>query len=90
MATESPALISGTTGTSGNGTATSELSTKVSLATSAADKLRGSTRTRSLSVPLAISFPTLPLTPGQSYVWQFRVDERSRDEWRAGFFVRSG
>jgi hypothetical protein len=44
----------------------------------------------SLSVPLAISFPTLPLTPGQSYVWQLRIDDRSRDDWRAGFFVRSG
>jgi hypothetical protein len=43
-----------------------------------------------LSVPLAISFPTLPLTPGQSYVWQFRIDDRSRHDWRAGFFVRSG
>ena len=43
----------------------------------------------SLSVPLAISFPTLPLATGQSYVWQLRIDDRSRDEWRAGFFVRA-
>lgn len=43
----------------------------------------------SLSVPLAISFPTLPLATGHSYVWQLRIDDRSRDEWRAGFFVRA-
>ena len=42
-----------------------------------------------LSVPLAINFATLPLRPGRSYVWQLRIDERSRDEWRAGFFVRA-
>jgi hypothetical protein len=42
-----------------------------------------------LSVPLAINFATLPLRPGRSYVWQLRIDDRSRDEWRAGFFVRA-
>jgi len=42
-----------------------------------------------LSVPLAINFPTLPLVPGRSYVWQLRIDDRSRAEWRAGFFVRA-
>ncbi|HEX7094972.1 MAG TPA: hypothetical protein VF183_03755 [Acidimicrobiales bacterium] len=41
-----------------------------------------------LSVPLAINFPTLPLLPGRSYVWQLRIDDRTRAEWRAGFFVR--
>jgi hypothetical protein len=43
-----------------------------------------------LPVPLAINFSTLPLQPGRSYVWQLRIDDRSRDEWRAGFFVRAG
>jgi hypothetical protein len=42
-----------------------------------------------LTVPLAINFGTLPLQPGRSYVWQLRIDERSRDEWRATFFVRA-
>jgi hypothetical protein len=42
-----------------------------------------------LPVPLAINFSTLPLHPGRSYVWQLRIDERSRDEWRAAFFVRT-
>jgi hypothetical protein len=43
-----------------------------------------------LPVPLAINFSTLPLQTGRSYVWQLRIDDRSRDEWRAGFFVRAG
>jgi hypothetical protein len=42
-----------------------------------------------LPVPLAINFATLPLQPGRSYVWQLRIDDRSRDEWRAAFFVRA-
>jgi hypothetical protein len=43
-----------------------------------------------LCVPLAINFATLPLQPGHSYVWQLRIDDRSRPEWRAGFHVRAG
>ena len=42
-----------------------------------------------LGVPLAINFSTLPVQAGQSYVWQLRIDDRSRPEWRAGFHVRT-
>jgi hypothetical protein len=41
-----------------------------------------------LGVPLAISFTTLPVQPGRSYVWQLRIDDRSRPDWRVGFHVR--
>ncbi|HEV8298886.1 MAG TPA: hypothetical protein VGQ20_16385 [Acidimicrobiales bacterium] len=42
-----------------------------------------------LGVPLAINFTTLPVHPGRSYVWQLRIDDRSRPDWRAGFHVRA-
>ena len=42
-----------------------------------------------LAVPLAISFATLPVSPGSSYVWQLQIDGRSRPEWRIAFHVRA-
>lgn len=42
-----------------------------------------------LSVPLAINFPTIPLTPGRSYNWQLSIDEATRVDWRQGFHVRA-
>lgn len=42
-----------------------------------------------LSVPLAINFPTLPLTPGRSYTWQLSIDDATRVDWRQGFHVRA-
>ena len=42
-----------------------------------------------LTVPLAISFATLPVTPGSSYVWQLQIDGYSHPEWRIPFHVRA-
>ncbi len=41
-----------------------------------------------LSVPLAITFPTLPVQPGQSYTWQLSIDETAEADWRQSFHVR--
>ncbi len=41
-----------------------------------------------LTVPLAINFPSLPLTPGNSYTWQLSIDDATRTDWRQGFLVR--
>ncbi len=41
-----------------------------------------------LSVPLAINFATLPLTPGNSYTWQLSIDGKTAPDWHAGVFVR--
>ncbi len=43
-----------------------------------------------LSVPLAVNFPTLPLQPARSYVFQVRIDERTSVGWQARFSVRNG
>ncbi len=42
-----------------------------------------------LSVPLAINFPALPVTPGSSYSWQFLIDGASQTDWRLSFHVRA-
>ncbi len=42
-----------------------------------------------LSVPLAINFPGLPVTPGSSYNWQFSIDGTSHTDWRLSFHVRA-
>lgn len=42
-----------------------------------------------LSVPLAITFPTLPVTPGNSYTWQLSIDETTHVDWRQSFHVRT-
>jgi len=42
-----------------------------------------------LSVPLAINFPNLPVTPGLSYSWQFSIDGASHTDWRLSFHVRA-
>lgn len=42
-----------------------------------------------LSVPLAITFPTLPVQPGQSYTWQLSIDETTHVDWRQSFHVRA-
>ena len=41
-----------------------------------------------LTVPLAINFTTLPVTPGHSYIWQLLIEGRTRPEWRVRFHVR--
>ena len=41
-----------------------------------------------LSVPLAITFPTLPVQPGRSYTWQLSIDEATHLDWRQSFHVR--
>lgn len=41
-----------------------------------------------LSVPLAITFPTLPVQPGQSYTWQLSIDDTTHTDWRQSFHVR--
>ena len=41
-----------------------------------------------LSVPLAITFPTLPVQPGHSYTWQLSIDEATQLDWRQSFHVR--
>lgn len=41
-----------------------------------------------LSVPLAITFPTLPVRPGSSYTWQLSIDEATHVDWRQSFHVR--
>lgn len=41
-----------------------------------------------LSVPLAITFPTLPVHPGSSYTWQLSIDETTHVDWRQSFHVR--
>ncbi len=41
-----------------------------------------------LSVPLAITFPTLPVEPGKSYTWQLVIDDSTRVDWRQSFHVR--
>lgn len=43
-----------------------------------------------LGVPLAINFTTLPLEPGNTYIWQLQIDERTRPDWRVRFHVRAG
>ncbi len=43
-----------------------------------------------LSVPLAITFPTLPVQPGQSYTWQLSIDDATHLDWRQSFHVRTG
>ena len=43
-----------------------------------------------LSVPLAINFPAIPVTPGKSYTWQLSIDEASHVDWRQSFHVRAG
>lgn len=43
-----------------------------------------------LSVPLAITFPTLPVTPGGSYTWQLSIDGETSVDWRQSFFVKKG
>lgn len=42
-----------------------------------------------LSVPLAITFPTLPVTPGGSYTWQLSIDGAGHEDWRQSFHVRA-
>jgi len=42
-----------------------------------------------LSVPLAINFTTLPVTPGSSYVWRLQIDDHARPEWHLRFHVRA-
>jgi len=42
-----------------------------------------------LSVPLAITFPTLPVRPGHSYTWQLSIDEATQVDWRQSFHVRA-
>jgi hypothetical protein len=41
-----------------------------------------------LSVPLAITFPSLPVTPGCSYAWQLSIDDSTHLDWRQRFHVR--
>ena len=43
-----------------------------------------------LSVPLAINFPAIPVTPGKSYTWQLSIDDRTHVDWRQSFHVRAG
>jgi hypothetical protein len=43
-----------------------------------------------LVVPLAVTFPPLPLTEGQGYLFQLTIDDRSRPSWRLPFWVRRG
>ena len=42
-----------------------------------------------LSVPLAITFPTLPVQPGKSYTWQLAIDGETQVDWRQSFHVRA-
>ncbi len=42
-----------------------------------------------LSVPLAITFPTLPVRPGGSYTWQLTIDGAAHEDWRQSFHVRA-
>lgn len=42
-----------------------------------------------LSVPLAITFPALPVQPGRSYTWQLSIDESTHLDWRQSFHVRA-
>ena len=42
-----------------------------------------------LSVPLAITFPTLPVRPGGSYTWQLSIDGATHTDWRQSFHVRA-
>jgi len=41
-----------------------------------------------LTVPLAIGFGGLPVTPGQRYRWQLAVDGVTRPSWQVPFTVR--
>lgn len=41
-----------------------------------------------LVVPLAVTFPPLPLEPGGGYLFQLTIDGRSRAAWRLAFWVR--
>ena len=41
-----------------------------------------------LSVPLAITFPSLPVIPGRSYAWQLSIDDSTHLDWRQRFHVR--
>ncbi len=43
-----------------------------------------------LCVPLAINFPTIPVTPGKSYTWQLSINGSTHSDWRQSFFVRVG
>lgn len=43
-----------------------------------------------LSVPLAINFPAIPVTPGNSYTWQLSIDGTTHIDWRQSFHVREG
>ena len=43
-----------------------------------------------LSVPLAINFPAVPVTPGKSYAFQLSIDDTTHVDWRQGFHVRAG
>ena len=43
-----------------------------------------------LSVPLAINFPAIPVTPGKNYTWQLAIDDRTHEDWRQSFHVRLG
>ena len=42
-----------------------------------------------LSVPLAINFPSLPVTPGKSYSWLLTIDGESQPAWRVTFYVKA-
>ena len=41
------------------------------------------------TVCMAMNISPLPLTPGSRYEWVLSVDDRTREEWRAPFLVRS-
>lgn len=41
-----------------------------------------------LTVPLALNFATMPVVPGNSYVWQLRIEGHTRPEWQLPFHVR--
>ncbi len=41
-----------------------------------------------LSVPLAINFQAIPLTPGKSYIWQLSISGETHSDWRQSFSVR--
>lgn len=42
-----------------------------------------------ITVPLAINIPPIPLAPGQRYVWELKIDERTQDNWHLAFSTRS-
>ncbi len=54
-----------------------------------AGRVEGAIPGSSISLPLAINIPPLPLEEGKRYVWRLVIDGETHEDWAVAFSVRS-